>query len=59
MEQFESIRGERRDENVLIRGLAVRHRVLRRTACQALGDAVPPASTTAVRSPTVPGTLSP
>ena len=55
MEQFESIRRERRDQNVSIRGLAVRHRVHRRTVRQALGDAVPPARTTAVRSATVPG----
>ena len=55
MEQFESIRRERRDENVSIRALAQRHKVHRRTVRQALGDAVPPARKPVVRTAPVLG----
>ncbi len=43
MEQFESIRRDRRDVGLSIRALASRHRVHRRTVRDALMDAVPPA----------------
>ena len=42
VELFESIRRDRRVEELSVRGLAGRHRVHRRTVRQALADAVPP-----------------
>src|SRR5215218_5636738 len=42
VELFESIRTDRRVEELSVRGLADRHRVHRRTVRQALADAVPP-----------------
>src|SRR5215218_7454798 len=42
VELFESIRTDRRVEELSVRGLAGRHRVHRRTVRQALADAVPP-----------------
>lgn len=42
MEQFERIRRDHRDEQMSIRGLAVKHKVHRRVVRQALADAVPP-----------------
>lgn len=42
VEQFECIRRDRRDEDMSIRALSVKHKVHRRTVRQALADATPP-----------------
>ncbi|MHB1065727.1 MAG: IS21 family transposase [Georgenia sp.] len=42
VEQFESIRRDRRDEDMSIRALSEKYQVHRRTVRQALGDATPP-----------------
>lgn len=42
VEQFESIRRDRRDEDMSIRALSIKHKVHRRTVRQALDDAIPP-----------------
>lgn len=42
MEQFESIRRDRRDEDMSIRALSEKYKVHRRTVRQALADATPP-----------------
>jgi transposase len=42
VEQFERIRRDHRDDEMSIRGLAVKHKVHRRVVRQALADAVPP-----------------
>ena len=55
MEQFESIRRERRDDNVSIRALAQRHKLHRRAVPQALDDVVPPVRKPAVRAAPVLG----
>jgi transposase len=49
VEQFETIRRQRRDEGASIRELARRHGVHRRTVRQALASAVPPARKTSER----------
>lgn len=49
VEQFESIRRDRRDEDMSIRALSIKHKVHRRTVRQALDDAIPPPRKTPTR----------
>src|SRR5699024_11887460 len=54
VEQFESIRRDRRDHEMSIRQLALKYKVHRRTVRQALADAVPPPRKVPVRVATDP-----